>query len=85
MSCAGGILVPPAQPQAGSIAMIRSRTTDRSIDQACRETGGNQSQTLELPGLQGAHLVHLPRALKIREPRDRMEAGDQRLDAAHCA
>ena len=85
MSCAGGILVPPDRPQAGSIAMIRSRATDRRTDQASRETGGNQSKAVVLPGLKGAHLVNPSLALKIREPRDRMEAGDQRLDAEHCA
>ena len=40
-----------------------------------RETGGNQTKAAELLGLPRTHLVKLLRALKIREPRDRGEAG----------
>jgi transcriptional regulator with PAS, ATPase and Fis domain len=45
------------------------------IKAALRETGGNQTKAAELLGLQRTHLVKLLRALKIREPRDRVEAG----------
>jgi DNA-binding NtrC family response regulator len=45
------------------------------IKAALRETEGNQTKAAELLGLQRTHLVKLLRALKIREPRDRVEAG----------
>jgi DNA-binding NtrC family response regulator len=45
------------------------------IKAALRETGGNQTKAAELLGLQRTHLVKLLRALKIREPRDSVEAG----------
>ncbi len=45
------------------------------IKAALRETGGNQTKAAERLGLQRTHLVKLLRALKIREPRDRIEAG----------
>ena len=45
------------------------------IKAALRETGGNQTKAAELLGLPRTHLVKLLRALKIREPRDRGEAG----------
>jgi DNA-binding NtrC family response regulator len=45
------------------------------IKAALRETGGNQTKAAELLGLQRTYLVKLLRVLKIREPRDRVEAG----------
>jgi DNA-binding NtrC family response regulator len=45
------------------------------IKTALTETGGNQTKAAELLGLQRTHLVKLLRALKIREPQDRIEAG----------
>jgi DNA-binding NtrC family response regulator len=44
------------------------------IKAALRETGGNQTKAAELLGLQRTYLVKLLRVLKIREPRDRVEA-----------
>jgi two-component system response regulator HydG len=45
------------------------------IKAALVETGGNQTRAAELLGLQRTHLVKLLRALKIREPKDQVEAG----------
>jgi len=45
------------------------------IRAALIETGGNQTRAAELLGLQRTHLVKLLRALKIREPKDRIESG----------
>jgi DNA-binding NtrC family response regulator len=46
------------------------------IKAALIETRGNQTKAAELLGLQRTHLVKLLRALKIRETKDQMEAGD---------
>jgi DNA-binding NtrC family response regulator len=68
--------VASASPEAGGDFYAQVETFKQNIIKAALvETGGNQTRAAERLGLQRTHLVKLLRALKIREPRGRIETG----------